>query len=99
MAKHRRQSTAPTQVTHPWRATLRVAAIVILSLLPVLPALADAADIDEVPLVVSVLAIAAALQRIIILPPIDALLTKIGLGAKHRNDYLGEVNNFDIDND
>ena len=62
-----------------------------LALLPALPDLADATDIDEIPLVVSVLTITAMLQRVIALPEVDRLLSRVGLGAKDRSDYLNEV--------
>lgn len=90
MAKHAKPSTEPTQVAHPWKATLRAVIIFGLSILPALPDLADAANIDEVPTVASVLIIAAAIQRIITLPTIDRLLARVGLGAKDRREYLNE---------
>lgn len=93
MGKHsRRELGTPTQVAYPWKSTARAVLIFGLSILPVLPSLADAADLDEVPTVVSILAIAAALQRVIALPPVDRLLSRIGLGAKQRGDYMTEEN-------
>lgn len=94
MGRHRRPDTdphAPTQVRHPWKATIRVVIVAALALLPALPDLADATDIDEIPLVVSVLTITAMLQRVIALPEVDRLLSRVGLGAKDRSDYLNEV--------
>lgn len=93
MAKHRRVTEPhhPTQVRHPWKATTRVVLVAALALLPALPDLAAATDIDEIPLVVSVLMVAAMLQRVIAIPEVDRLLSLAGLGAKDRTDYLNEV--------
>lgn len=74
---HRLENKArPTQIAHPWRATLRTLATAALALLPLLPEIARAADVDTVPAVASTLTIAAAVQRVITLPSVDAWLTK-----------------------
>ena len=93
MAKHRRvtEPHEPTQVRHPWKATIRMVLVAALALLPALPDLADATNIDEIPLVVSVLTVAAMLQRVIAIPEVDRALSLAGLGAKERSDYLNEV--------
>ena len=76
----------PTQIAHPWRATLRTLATAALALLPLLPEIARAADIDTVPAVASVLTIAAAIQRVITLPIVDAWLTKyLNLGSQPKD--------------
>lgn len=64
----------PTQVKHPWRATVRTVIVSAIAILPILPDLAAAANIHAVPAVVAVLAIAAAVQRIIAIPEIDKWL-------------------------
>lgn len=76
----------PTQIAHPWRATLRTLATAALALLPLLPEIARAADIDTVPAVASALAIATAVQRVITLPNVDAWLTKyLNLGSQPKD--------------
>ena len=82
MPKHRLTTVQEsTQVTFPWRATLRTVLVAALALLPLLPDITKAADIHTVPAVVSVLTIAAAIQRVITIPSIDHLLNKILLGS------------------
>lgn len=81
--------TTPTQVLRPWRATLRAVIVAALALLPLLPEIARAANIDTAPAVVSVLAVVAAIQRVITLPSVDRWLGRyLGLGSADRKDYL-----------
>lgn len=79
------QRPRPTQVSFPWRATVRSVAVAGLALLPLLHDVAQAADIDTIPAVASTLAIVAAVQRVISLPAVDDWLTRyLGLGAESR---------------
>lgn len=80
----------PTQVARPWRATVRSSAVLLLALLPALPEIADAANIDTVPFVVTLLAIAAAIHRVILIPEVDRELARHGLGSADRKDYYHE---------
>lgn len=68
--------TSPTVTRYPWRATLRTVIVAAVGLLPVLPDIARAAHIETVPVVVSVLAVTAAVQRIISTPSVEAWLQK-----------------------
>lgn len=82
MAHRLDRKRPPTQVQHPWRATLRTAVTAGIALIPLLPDIANAAGISMIPTVASVLAVAAALQRVITLPAVDAWLTTyLHLGA------------------
>lgn len=74
MAKHRAPAPAPTQVQRPWRTTARTVAVAAIGLLPALPDIADAAHISTVPFIASVLAVTAAITRILTLPAVDRWL-------------------------
>lgn len=80
-------TTRPTQVARPWRATARVVAVTAIALLPALPELAAAANIDAVPTVIALLTIAAAVQRVLTVPAVDRVLARYGLGAADTKDY------------
>lgn len=87
MAKHRLTTVEEsTQVQFPWRATLRTVLVAALAILPLLPDIAKSADIHTVPAVVSVLTVAAAIQRIITTPVVDHWLNRILLGSSPKED-------------
>lgn len=69
-------ATSPTTTRYPWRATLRTVAVAGLALLPVLPDIARAAEIETVPMVVTVLAVSAAIQRIISQPTVEEWMSQ-----------------------
>ena len=73
---HDAYPTSPTVTRYPWRATVRTVIVAAVGLLPVLPDIARAANIDTVPVVASVLAVTAAIQRIISTPSVEAWLQK-----------------------
>lgn len=65
----------PTQVRRPWRATLRTVLQALVSVCAMLPLLVGASGLDEqVPAVAGVLAVAAAVTRIMALPAVEAFL-------------------------
>ena len=85
----------PTQVRHPWKATVRTAIQAFLSAAVILSLVAPELQgfVDEFwpgsPVVawigsasVFVAALAALITRIMAIPAVDAALTRIGLGAK-----------------
>lgn len=83
MAHRLQTKQIPTQVQHPWRATIRATLTAGLALIPLLPEIARAAGIDTIPTVASVLAVVAAIQRVLTLPSVDAWMTKyLHLGAE-----------------
>ncbi|MFW9221539.1 hypothetical protein [Corynebacterium striatum] len=83
MAHRLDRKSPPTQVQHPWRSTVRATLTATLALIPLLPEIARAAGIETIPAVASVLAVVAAIQRVITLPAVDSWLTKyLHLGAK-----------------
>lgn len=65
-----------TQTRHPWRATLRTAFAVVVGLVPVLPEVADTLGIEQVPVVLPILAVAAAVTRVLAIPAVDRVLKK-----------------------
>lgn len=67
----RRESS---QVTYPWRATLRTVIVAAIGLLPLLPEIAKAAHVETVPVVVATLTITAAIQRVLAVPGVDKWL-------------------------
>lgn len=69
--------TQPTQSKHPWRATARtvIAALVpIVALLPLLPDIAREAGIAQVGWVAGILAVAAAITRVLAMPAVNEWL-------------------------
>lgn len=61
----------PTQVQHPWRATLRTVAAFIVGVLPVLPTIVNELGLSGVGWVMSVLAVAAAATRVLAIPAVQ----------------------------
>lgn len=65
-----------TQTRHPWRATLRTAVAVAIGLVPVLPEVAETLHVDRLPVILPVLAVAAAVTRVLAIPAVDAALKR-----------------------
>lgn len=87
----------PTQTSHPWKATLRTIVSVVLSLAAAAPVIFTAIT-DQSPELATgafatALAASAAITRLMALPVINDLLTKIGLGATPRSDKETEDTN------
>ena len=79
-------TTTPTQTRYPWRAVLRTVLAVVIAAAPMVPLLVAASGLPETSAVVGgVLAIAAAVTRILAVPGVDAWLAKIGLSAAPPN--------------
>lgn len=86
-------TVAPTQVKHPWQATLRTLAAYIVATLVAgavaLPLIADALNAYLPPKVVGVITLSAGVcatltaltTRLMALPQVNDLLTRVGLGA------------------
>jgi len=68
--------TQPTQVRHPWRATLRSVVAFALALLSLLPTIAAVGHVDTVAWVAQVLAVAAGVTRILAIPGVNALIQR-----------------------
>lgn len=64
----------PSQVKHPWRATLRTIITALIAFLPVLPQIAETAGIDDIPAVAQFLAVTIAVQRVLSLPAVERWL-------------------------
>lgn len=58
----------PTQVQHPGRATLRTVVAAMLALLPALPEMANQLGVATIPWVISILAVAAGITRLLATP-------------------------------
>ena len=69
----------PTQVKRPWRATVRTVFQLVLALATLLPFVVGGVytNVDQAPAVVGqVLAVAAAITRVMALPAVEAFLQK-----------------------
>jgi hypothetical protein len=73
---------APSQVRHPWRATARTAVALLVALLPVVPEVLGGLHLDTTALGAQTLAVAAGITRVMALPAVNDLLTRLGLGAE-----------------
>lgn len=89
--------TTPTQVQYPWRAAVRTALAVLVAIasgvLSILPEVSAIADDTITPLLpaqlvdvlarasVVVVAVATCVTRVMAAPSVNALLTRLGLGA------------------
>lgn len=86
--------TAPTPApAHPWKKTARTALAGVITAAVLLPLAIEAADIDVTAegwrWLAGVLAVLAAITRILALPAINTALTRIGLG--HDDVEAGQV--------
>lgn len=59
-----------------WQDTLRTVSVAAVGLLPILPEIARASGVETVPFVVGVLAVAAAVQRVIAVPAVRTWLVR-----------------------
>jgi hypothetical protein len=73
---------APTQVRHPWRATARTAFALLVALLPVVPEVVGGLHLDATTFGAQTIAVATAATRVMALPVVNDVLTKLGLGAE-----------------
>lgn len=83
----------------PWKATARTVVAAGLALLPALPEIADAADIDTIPVVASVLAITAAVTRVLALPAVDKWLDRYLPGLSADIGYLDNKTEGPVNHD
>lgn len=68
--------TQPTQVRHPWRATVRTVFAAVVALLSLLPTIALVGHVDTVAWVSQLLAVAAAITRVLALPGVNDWLRR-----------------------
>lgn len=67
----------PTQVAHPWRATVRTVVQVTVALAALMPFIVEAVGLStSLPIVAGVLAVAAAITRVAALPQVEAFLSR-----------------------
>ena len=96
---------APTQVQHPWRATLRTGVAVLLGLAVVLPAIwaiigdelamagwviPEPVSVVVATVIAAVVAAASVVTRIMAIPQVSDWLTKVGLGPAPQGEFEGE---------
>lgn len=67
-------SVPATQVQHPWRSTVRTIFVVLVALLTLIPVIVATAGIPVVGVVAQILAVAAAVQRVLALPQVEEFL-------------------------
>lgn len=70
----------PTQVRHPWRATVRTALAALIGLATLLPYVLTDTNVGTGPAVTQALAVAATITRIMAVPQVNEWLTIFGLG-------------------
>jgi hypothetical protein len=76
-----------SQTTCPWRATVRTVLATVISIAAVWGLVVEAAGVDETtPIVATTIAVAGAITRIMAIPAVNDLLTKVGLGAEPKGD-------------
>jgi hypothetical protein len=68
--------TQPTQVRHPWRATLRTVVAGGIALLSLLPTIAAVGHVDTVEGVTQLLAVSAGITRVLAIPAVDGWLRR-----------------------
>lgn len=66
----------PTQVTHPWQATVRTVFAVLVALASLIPVVAVAGGLDTVPAVAQLIAVCGAVTRVLALPGVDDFLSR-----------------------
>lgn len=75
-------SATPTQTRHPWRATVRTVFAGVVSIAAVWGLVVEAAGVDQSATIVATsLAVAGAITRIMAIPQVNDLLSRVGLGA------------------
>ena len=70
----------PTQVRHPWRASVRTGLAAAIGLASLLPLIVAGLHYEAVPGVAQVLGVAIAINRLMAVPGVNEWLTGIGLG-------------------
>lgn len=84
----------PSQVVHPWRATLRTVVQAVIGLAALFPVLVGAlGDVPDwlVPILAGVAVVAGAITRIAAIPAVNTGLTSIGVGAEPKPKLLPPV--------
>lgn len=75
-------TTQPTQIRHPWRATVRTAFAAIVGFLPLAALLAHELGVESVPWVAGTLAVIAGITRWLAYPGVNRWFTKwLNMGA------------------
>lgn len=82
--------TEPTQVVHPWRATLRTVVQTVPAIAAAIPAIVAAVEQDSPGLLgaagVGALTVAGIVTRVMAIPAVNDLLTRWGMGAEPKGN-------------
>lgn len=70
------QVPKPTQVRHPWRATLRTVAAGVVAALPIVPALVHELGVESLPWVAGALTVLGAATRVLAMPAVELWLRR-----------------------
>lgn len=65
----------PTQVAHPWKATVRTVFAVVVALLTLIPVVVATAGIGTVPAVAQIVVVTGAVTRVLALPEVQAFIS------------------------
>jgi hypothetical protein len=68
--------TQPTQIRHPWRATLRTVAAAAVAALPIVPVVVHELGVESVPWVAGALVIVGGATRVLAMPGVEAWLRR-----------------------
>jgi hypothetical protein len=68
--------TTPTQIRHPWRATIRTAFAAVVALASLLPAVVAGAHLDAIVWVPQLLTVAATVTRVLAIPGVNLWLAR-----------------------
>lgn len=72
-----KRETRTTQEAHPWRATVRTVFAALVAFAALLPAIVGASGVDQAaPIVAAMLAVAAAVTRVMALPGVEDFLAR-----------------------
>lgn len=66
----------PTQVRHPWRATLRTGVAVVLAMLPIMPQVVDELGLGGYAWAVGFLGVVAGITRVLAIPTVNLWIQK-----------------------
>lgn len=69
-------ATTPTQTQHPWRATVRTLVAGLVALLTLAPVIAATGHFEAAPGVAQLLAVSAAVTRVLAIPGVDDWLRR-----------------------
>jgi hypothetical protein len=76
---------APSQVRHPWRATIRTGLALVLGVASTVPDVVSTLHLDGTVIGGQAVAVVLGATRVMALPKVNQLLTQLGLGAEPKS--------------